>query len=792
MKKIYLLLIGTLSIVSTVIGAPRTAYQAHQIAQQLLDKPQAVAYNSSLYIYNNEGKEGFAIISGSDKTRAILGYSDSGCIDIEQIPTNMQDWLHWVDLATTYLESHPEMTLTEAQRNATTTPISPIMKGIEWGQGTPFNGKCPTNCPVGCVATAGSQVIYYYRYPETGIGSHTNSNNSSQTVDFSQANYDYSKMFDKYNRSQTQTQCNEVAKLSYHVGVMSDMRYGTEGSGTFPTNLRRGMVENLGYDPICEVLDRGNYTYEEWQDLLLNELNHNRPIIFTGYCDNGSSGHCFILDGIDSEGKYHVNWGWDGSYNGYYDVAILNPGGVGTGAVMSDDGFCIGQNALIQVAPKGQVEDAVYHSPINAYSKLTLNTSTSELGKSLTCNVTAYNMSIVAQSGYFGIAFVQDGKIVAFSRSSTVQKINYYYGGNQRYNVTIPTTLKDGNYDVFPCFVPNSGDFKGSCGLVRGHVTIERRNCIVKDSKVTFSSKEYSMSIDADDWSFEEEEVIANIKRNITCVITNEDAEHTWSGRYFLCLASPTGKTSHIQADKVWTLAPKQSATLTFPNVIFNEAGTWNAYLGVYMQNLDNAQDDYNIYQATDVFNIEVMEDLTTGAAFSLLAVPELVRNAAYKDSLFINENATFALKLKNTGTSYIGTLRMQLYKGTNATSPQAIVEAKAEIDPCDENTIIISGPLTPCSNDFKPAASGSRYYAKAAFAYSATFKNFSTVSGVSNRLAVTVYSGSPATTVGLDAISQDSTTDEEVYDLLGNRIASGTKLKAGIYIINGKKVLRH
>ena len=48
----------------------------------------------------------------------------------------------------------------------------------------------------------------------------------------------------------------------------------------------------------------------------MENLNANYPIIYSG--DNGAEGHAFVVDGYDSNGLFHINWGWNGESNGYF------------------------------------------------------------------------------------------------------------------------------------------------------------------------------------------------------------------------------------------------------------------------------------------------------------------------------------------------------------------------------------------------------------------------------------------------------------------------------------------
>ena len=295
MKK-YLLL-GLWVAVGHLWAANRTLPQAEGIARQMLDNPQVVTVNSSLYVYNDEDQMGFVIVSASDKLRPVIGYSENGTFDEETMPDNMRDFLLWVDEATRYVEAHPECALTTQQLATNVQTVAPMLGNIQWNQTEPFNNLCPMDgserSVTGCVATAGAQCIYFHRYPAKGIGRHG-------MVNFSLQSYNYNLMFDKAKTGLTAASKNEVAKLSYHCGVMADMDYSSTGSSAHVSCLQRGLVQNMGYDPYAQTLERRCYNYEDWQAILLTELYANRPIIYAGTSMESGGGHCFVVPGITS------------------------------------------------------------------------------------------------------------------------------------------------------------------------------------------------------------------------------------------------------------------------------------------------------------------------------------------------------------------------------------------------------------------------------------------------------------------------------------------------------------
>jgi len=753
MKKILLL--------SAILGlsfgqspaASRSLQQAHRIASQLLDNPTQVSVGSSFSIYNNEQKPGFAIISHSDRMRPVIGYSDSGSIDPDNLPDNLRSWLLWVDEASLWLDAHPECQLSEAQLSS--SAISPFMGNIAWSQNAPFSNKCPNSYPTGCVATAGAQCVYFYRYPSSGTGSHTNHFNAAQTVNFSKATYDYSLMFDHYSSasSYSSAQLNEVAELSYHVGVMADMNYGPEFSGASVISLRRGLVENLGYDPYCQIIYRSAHTFDEWQQYLSTELSASRPVIFSGACNNGQDGHCFIVDGRNANGLYHVNWGWGGQFNGYYDITVLNPEGTDTGASISDDGFCTDQSILVQLAPAGKVTNPHYYSPISApQGVFNISTTSVALGKNVTFALSSvYNFTTDDVTGKFGFAFLQNGQIVKFF--PYIHNAITYPGaaggtisGNSlsSLQITLPTSLSSGTYQVYPCFIPSSGDFENECGIVYSKATSPSfYTCVISGGKATFSKGSLSADVSVSDWSFSSSSLYAGTEQAISCTLSNLDTDHSLVGKYYLYLSSPSGQSEFVEADDVLTLAPGAKGTLSF-HTTFPTSGQWKAQLYIFYQNIDRDPSTGKKLISGTSTSFSVLPDASTKASFTLLAAPQLVASPNYGDSLFIQSPATFSLSLQNSGEAYTGSFQMQLFKSTTSTSVIGTITAQISIPAKAQGTYTFTGTLQQVASSFPAANSGTTYYAKPLFSYGGTYTEFPLSSGIKSYIPVKVYAGQP------------------------------------------------
>ena len=306
----------------------------------------AASSESGVYAFNVEGG-GFALVCTGNGNTAVAGYSDSGEIDIDQMPDAMKTWLKGYQRAMAVSGSLE--TKEPGWVGPTVKPVAPLLK-TKWGQGAPFNSKCPSNgkqtAVAGCVPVALAQVLNYYHQDRKGEGSLYYAHLDSETeydIDYSSTTYDWKNMLNEYDANASKVQKDAVGKLILECGIASKAKYGyTETGATIPF-----VALNKYYNYECMFIPR-EYTYswdmfiesnyyistKKWMTMIQDELEAGRPIIYSATDVEGGVGviidpatsHCFILDGIDDQNYVHVNWGWAGTMDGYYDVAVLNPG----------------------------------------------------------------------------------------------------------------------------------------------------------------------------------------------------------------------------------------------------------------------------------------------------------------------------------------------------------------------------------------------------------------------------------------------------------------------------------
>ncbi|MBK8557426.1 MAG: thiol protease/hemagglutinin PrtT [Lewinellaceae bacterium] len=307
---------------------------------------QSPANQALVYAFNINNSDGFVLVAGDDIVTPILGYSDTGSIDPDNLADNFAKWLegykHEIMYAINeHLEPSGEIRAkwaTYKQGTASTIAenagIGPLLTST-WGQSPYYNEYCPGGSVTGCVATAMAQVMNYWQFPYQGTGYHTyvEDDYGQLFANFDQIYFLWGLMPDNVTSSNPY-----VATLMTVCGIAVDMNYSPSGSGAQSANIAPALINYFGYDPNLKLEYKSSYSDQAWTAKLLGELNAGRPMIYGGN-SSFNGGHEFVCDGyqIDPSGNYvfHINWGWSGSQNGYFQVNALNPGSFNFSEVQS-------------------------------------------------------------------------------------------------------------------------------------------------------------------------------------------------------------------------------------------------------------------------------------------------------------------------------------------------------------------------------------------------------------------------------------------------------------------------
>ena len=364
---------------------------------------------SEFYVFAGSDGKGFVLVSGDDCVLPILGFSATSQFATKNMPPQIKEWLedceaqirfYKADLKIGGLEEsngRPQLTTRSSQlttlawerllsgqqpQQPYNTSVSPLVS-TTWGQDPLYNNMCPYDysegeyTATGCVATATAQVMKYWNHPTTGHGSHSYlSDYGNLSANFGTTTYAWSSMPTILTSSSSTTQINAVAKLMYHLGVALEMGYdvpanGGSGAVTYygndPTDptAENILKRYFKYKPSLHHIVMADYTSTQWSNMLVNELNHSRPIIYAGR--DASGGHCFVCDGYNNSGLFHFNWGWNGYCDGYYAIGNLHPAAGGTGGNVTYT-FNLSNAAVIGIEPNNSFggTTSVTASPNNA------------------------------------------------------------------------------------------------------------------------------------------------------------------------------------------------------------------------------------------------------------------------------------------------------------------------------------------------------------------------------------------------------------------------------------------
>ena len=359
LKKNLTLLLLVLSVSLAVTAAPRERKNMQTAAAQLLNQRTGGAMapqhqqlkelrTSSAYTIYGYEQGGFAVMSNDDLLPEVLGYSTVAVHSRQGDNPGFEWWLQAIGKAAEYaIQNNIQLTTTLPDPDKYSSLVD-AMVTTRWGQTEPYNNLCPMGtssgefdwqnygsnegrCVTGCVATAMAQVMNYHQYPVTGTNT-THSvmvNGQICEVHYGQENYDWANMLDEYiGVDYTEEEGRAVALLMLHCGVAADMEYATDGSGTYTSNAVDGLHRNFGFGEEVQMKSRFEFSETDWMDMVYNELNSERPIIYCGVDMSIFAGHAFVLDGYDETGKVHVNWGWNGRDDGFFDISLLNPPGL--------------------------------------------------------------------------------------------------------------------------------------------------------------------------------------------------------------------------------------------------------------------------------------------------------------------------------------------------------------------------------------------------------------------------------------------------------------------------------
>ena len=351
MKKIILIISAILAL-NSLTANPVDVNEAKALGQKFAGADVTLAYTAMsdrgeacFYVFN-VGDSGFVILSADDFYRPIIGHSENGNFDVNNVPPALQDYLDGIVRARSENRvvakaAAPDVAADWRMLEKTGRLVSrhggrgvDYLVQTQWNQSYPYNYFCPEDPAgsgghtyVGCLATSTSQLVSFWKYPVHGYGSHCyyHEDYGQICADFENTYYDWDHIANKIDANSPVEEIEAVALISFHCGVCIDMGYGPDGSGGASGPIPGAMHTYFNFADACIQYRRDDFETETWKDMVREQFDMGWPMYYGG-CDDGC--HAFICDGYDDYDMFHFNLGWGGSSDGWYiidDAPYTNP-----------------------------------------------------------------------------------------------------------------------------------------------------------------------------------------------------------------------------------------------------------------------------------------------------------------------------------------------------------------------------------------------------------------------------------------------------------------------------------
>ena len=509
-------------------------------AQVTLQDVTAQTPYQHIYVFNAAADNGFILVAGDDRSIPILGYSEEGSFDYDNMPTNARAWImHYEEELAWIIANDAEPYETTADEWKTLRKggslaakggsVNPLVK-TQWNQSPYYNNLCPYNSSVnkrtvtGCVATAMAQVMKFWNYPTQGRSYHSYNCEyyGTQSANFANTTYDWSNMPTKLSNSSSSTQVNAVATLMYHCGVSIDMNYGYDGSSASTQNVPNALITYFKYDNGAHYVRKSNYSESNWTTLIQTELNAGRPVLYRG---QGEGGHAFVCDGYNSSNQFHFNWGWGGYCDGYYSTSNLTPGTGGTGA--GNGSYTVNQGAVIGIKP---VSSSTATPNLKMYSTLTVEDA--RFGKNITGTIQVSNKGSNNFTGKLAVAIFNEEDIAICNQKFNVSSLQPNYHSTGNINITGGVPLIPGKYRAYAFYsvdgsnwelVPNGSNASSSTTF---NITYSAQMETNSDfSKTTFiQGQEATVNVDV--WNSGSSTFYGKVRVNLSNVETGSNVQN--------------------------------------------------------------------------------------------------------------------------------------------------------------------------------------------------------------------------------------------------------------------------
>ena len=544
-----------------------------------------------------------------------------------------------------------------------------------------------------------AQVMRYYQWPLKGTGSYsyTDGNNGTLTADFSNTTYDWSNMLESYTSGSISKQDSAVATLMYHCGVAVSMTYSTTGSSATLSDAATALKNYFGYDTDLNIYTRDFYKSSDWMSMIKTELDNARPVLYGG--STGTAGHAFVCDGYDSNNLFHINWGWSGYYNGYFELSILNP--PPTGSTTTTGGFSQGQQIITGIKKDDAVSNPSYL--INMYSLgLTSTKSTISNIASQTFNVNFGFLNYGANDfvGKFGIGLYKDGvfqKTLA-TYPNNVSIISNYGTPSFTLSALSLAGLSAGSYKIYCIYKASTAS---SWSIMSPTNTLNNYlNVVVTGTTATISKPSLAPILNLTQKVTLQGKAYNNRTANFNVTVTNTGNEFYSNMGIKIYSTTNSNVYQYIEYGVV-NIPAGETKSFTFSGTITCAAGSYYAAAVCDSTNAFSAN-SFKVITPISYNPISITVLSEPGASVLSLSSPITLPNGS--TTVYRNQDITLNANITNTGGYFDSEVIAFVLKADGSSSVGYLTPKTIYIDTNETQTISLSGSLSlePGSYFFK------------------------------------------------------------------------------------------
>jgi peptidase C10 family protein len=810
-QKVLACFVVMLAFNTSIIAEPISKSQALLLASKyvsnpILKKSTAVTRaidnekNPSFYLFDNAKGKGFVIISGESKMSSLVAYSEEGDMKNAVLPQPMVDLLkNYTQIVKEVREGKRKITAPKITKYAAVEPLTKT----KWGQATPYNNYTPQERTkrtlTGCVATAMSQIMYFHKWPKKR---YKNAPVDTQELSQIKDSYDWDLMKETYNNEKKGPSASAVATLMRDAGTAVNMLYSLNSSGAYIKDAAIAFRDSFQYD--IKYFRNLGMSANTFREELIQELSKGYPVLGKG------GAHAWVYDGYNEEGLVHVNWGWYGFYNGYFDLSVIGVGEVGEGG--GNGKYWVDPEMILLRPRDGQHElfnDSQKRLTFYSEKTFSFNKNSSNNDKSVIVELYDIGTTKIKKGtsksfvGHLGVAFYNQ-------QNDLVKIISYPFNlilDNSTQRMTLRrwmwdlSDLKTGTYRVVPVSkalisgVDVFGEWQPFENAIEAQIRVENRGfTIISPTPNTIFTLQDSPSLIRN--VYENGLQTGNLNLSIHNISNTEYRGHlrfTLAGTNRKRLYAPpmNSEVSVIQRNGTTQL------TLHIPSSYNDEGLKDSISAGKYKMNVQfiyrDSQGNQHIQDVEGLqnFDIEVLPKPSQG----LLSVRKM--------QLYINKQPTYLQEINRADQTEVALsmdLKMTDVGGISTCKGNLIYCAKdletgEMLDLASINNLLLTSSTLNISDITKTVlnlSSLKEHQLYQLYAYLEQNNNRIDIGMDSNTPRyLKVYGIAPPT--GIKTIENSKQKAFIIYNLQGIRQQSPWQsLPAGVYIVNGQKVYKY